>query len=306
MKPRDLRGILQYIPIFREKIFVIAADGAVVSHVNFSNLLLDIAVLRSLNIHVVLVHGAAEQIAQSAKEQSLTPSDTNGTGITDNTTLKLAIIAANTLTHEILEGFAANDLRAANANAVTAQPFGVIKGIDHLNTGQVSRIDNELLQSLISKGITPVIPPLGFDGKGNTFRLNSDSVARQIAESLAATKLIFISTADGLQVGKEIKRQIVSTDLEMILNNSPKDIPSVQLSKARHAADACATGVPRVHIINGLITEGLLAEVFSNEGIGTLVYANEYRQIRSASKKDVASILRLSRDAMNRDQLIDR
>ena len=214
MKPRDLRGILQYIPIFREKIFVIAADGAVVSHVNFSNLLLDIAVLRSLNIHVVLVHGAAEQIAQSAKEQSLTPSDTNGTGITDNTTLKLAIIAANTLAHEILEGFAANDLRAANANAVTAQPFGVIKGIDHQNTGRVSRIDNELLQSLISKGITPVIPPLGFDGKGNTFRLNSDSVARQIAESLAATKLIFISTVDGLQVGEEIKRQIVSQILK--------------------------------------------------------------------------------------------
>ena len=292
--------------MFREKIFVIAADGAVVSHVNFSNLLLDIAVLRSLNIHVVLVHGAAEQIAQSAKEQSLTPSDTNGTGITDNTTLKLAIIAANTLTHEILEGFAANDLRAANANAVTAQPFGVIKGIDHLNTGQVSRIDKELLQSLISKGITPVIPPLGFDGKGNTFRLNSDSVASQIAESLAATKLIFISTVNGLLVGEEIKRQIVSTDLEMILNNSPKDIHSAQLSKARQAADACAAGVPRVHIINGLITEGLLAEVFSNEGIGTLVYANEYRQIRSASKKDVASILRLSQDAMNRDQLIDR
>ena len=306
MKPKDLRGILQYIPIFREKIFVIAADGAVVSHINFSNLLLDIAVLRSLNIHVVLVHGAAEQIAQSAKEQSLTPSDINGTGITDNTTLKLAIIAANTLTHEILEGFAANDLRAANANAVTAQPFGVIKGIDYLNTGQVRRIDNELLQSLISKGITPVIPPLGFDDKGNTFRLNSDLVARQIAESLAATKLIFISTANGLQIGEEIERQIVSTDLEMILNNSPKNIPSVQLSKARHAAEACAAGVPRVHIINGLITEGLLAEVFSNEGIGTLVYANEYRQIRCASKKDVASILRLSRDAMNRDQLVDR
>ena len=306
MKPRDLRGILQYIPRFREKIFVIAADGAVVSHMNFANLLLDIAVLRSLNIHIVLVHGAAEQISQSAKEKSLTPSNTNGTGITDNTTLKLAIIAANTLTHEILEGFAANDLRAANANAVSAQPFGVINGVDHLNTGQVRRIDNELLQTLISKGITPVIPPLGFDGEGNTFRLNSDSVARQIAESLSATKLIFISTIDGLQVGGKIKRQIVSTDLEMILKDNPKEIPSVQFSKARHAADACAAGVPRVHIINGLITEGLLAEVFSNEGIGTLVYVNEYRQIRPASKKDVASILRLSRDAMNQDQLLDR
>ena len=117
MKPTDLRGILQYIPRFRDKTFVIAADGAVVSHINFANLLLDIAVLRSLNIRVVLVHGAAEQIAQLAEEQSLTPSNLDGTGITDDATLKLALTAANGLTHEILEGFATNDLRAANANA---------------------------------------------------------------------------------------------------------------------------------------------------------------------------------------------
>ena len=116
MKPTDLRGILQYIPRFREKTFVIAADGAVVSHINFANLLLDIAVLRSLNIRVVLIHGAAEQISQLAEEQSLTPSNLDGTGVTDDVTLKLALTAANGLTHEILEGFATNDLRAANAN----------------------------------------------------------------------------------------------------------------------------------------------------------------------------------------------
>ena len=243
MKPTDLRGILQYIPRFRDKTFVIAADGAVVSHINFANLLLDIAVLRSLNIRVVLVHGAAEQIAQLAEEQSLTPSNLDGTGITDDATLKLALTAANGLTHEILEGFATNDLRAANANAVAAHPLGILAGTDHQNTGQVERIDTELLQTLLAQGITPVIPPLGFDGEGNTFRLNSDSVAHCVAEALQATKLIFISTTDGLQQDDAIVRQILSTDLQATLADEPDRIPEDHRSKARHAAEACSAGV---------------------------------------------------------------
>jgi len=306
MKPTDLRGILQYIPRFRGKTFVIAADGAVVSHANFANLLLDIAVLNSLNIRVVLVHGAAEQIAQLANEQSLEPSSLDGNGITDDATLKLVLTAANGLTHEILEGFTKNDLRAANANAVTAQPLGILDGIDHQNTGQVERIDSALLQTLLSQGITPVIPPLGFDGEGNTFHLNSNSVAHFTAESLQATKLIFISTEDGLQKEGKIIRQILSTELDHLLTNHPDKIPFAQRSKAQHAAAACEGGVPRIHLINGFVTEGLLAEVFSNEGIGTLVYANEYRQIRPAKKTDAANIIRLSHEAMRQNRLVVR
>ena len=114
---------MQYIPRFRKKTFVIAADGVVVTHVNFANLLLDIAVLHSLNIRVVLVHGAAEQTAQLAAEKSASPSNLDGVGITDDATLKLAITAANGLTHEILEGFAANDLRAAVRTSRNKRPI---------------------------------------------------------------------------------------------------------------------------------------------------------------------------------------
>ena len=306
MKPTDLRGILQYIPRFRKKTFVIAADGVVVTHVNFPNLLLDIAVLHSLNIRVVLVHGAAEQIAQLAAEKSASPSNLDGVGITDDATLKLAITAANGLTHEILEGFAANDLRAANANAVVAHPLGILNGIDHQNTGKVERVDQEILQTLLAQGITPVVPPLGFDGEGNTFRLNSDAVALMVAKSLQASKLIFISGEDGLMNNDDIIRQMLGADLAELLADQPERIPSSQRSKASHAAEACAAGIPRVHLISGLVTEGLLAEVFSNEGIGTLIFANEYRQIRAAHKKDAATILRLTRDAMEQNHLVDR
>src|SRR5882757_2407417 len=125
MKPTDLRGILQYIPRFREKTFIISVDGAIVTDENFSNILLDVAVLRSLNIRVVLVHGAAAQIKLLADQSGVTPSNLDGVGITDAETLKLALTAANRLTHEILEGFSANDLRAASSNAIIAHPMGI-------------------------------------------------------------------------------------------------------------------------------------------------------------------------------------
>src|SRR5215208_5755655 len=118
MKLTDLRGILQYIPRFREKTFILSIDGAVVTDENFANILLDVAVLRSLSIRVVIVHGASAQIKALAAERNLKPSDLDGAGITNAETLQLALTAANRLTHEILEGLSVNDLRAACPNAI--------------------------------------------------------------------------------------------------------------------------------------------------------------------------------------------
>src|SRR5881275_341989 len=166
MKLTDLRGILQYIPRFRERTFVISIDGAIVTDENFQNILLDVAVLRSLNIRVVMVHGAAAQIKALAEQQRVSASDLDGSGITDAVTLQLALTAANRLTHEILEGLSANDLRAACPNAIIAHPMGILQGVDHLFTGKVERVDVELFQTLLAQGIIPVVPPLGFDGDG--------------------------------------------------------------------------------------------------------------------------------------------
>src|SRR5437868_2674638 len=94
------REILRYVPRFRDRVFVIAVDGAVVEHENFPNLLLDIALLRSLSIQVVLVHGAARQIKRYADQLKIEPSDIDGTGITNKETLQVAITAANRVTHE--------------------------------------------------------------------------------------------------------------------------------------------------------------------------------------------------------------
>ena len=306
MKPTDLRGILQYIPQFREKTFILAIDGAIVTDENFNTLLLDVAVLRSLSIRVVLVHGASAQIKLLAEEQKIKVSDLEGTGITDAATLKLALTAANRLTHEILEGLSANDLRAASTNAIIAHPLGIIQGVDHLFTGKVERVDVELLQTLLAQGIIPVIPPLGFDGDGKTYRVNSDSVAVAVAEALKAVKLMFITPLDGILVQGRLIRQMILADLESVLAMQKHDIVPEQLSKALHAVAACKSGIPRVHVINGKVDEGLLAEVFSNDGVGTLIYANEYQQIRRAMKKDIRAIQSLTKAGVESAELMKR
>ncbi len=127
-----------------------------------------------------------------------------------------------------------------------------------------------------------------------------------MADALKAVKLIFITSQDGLIVNGELLRQMSVGDLDALLQKNRGDFLPESVSKAQQAAAACRAGVQRVHIINGREDEGLLAEVFSNEGIGTLIYANEYQQIRAARKKDVHAIQVLTRKAVEAGELVKR
>jgi amino-acid N-acetyltransferase len=301
------REILRYVPGFRDRVFVIALDGAVVEDENFPNLLLDIALLRSLSIRVVLVHGAAHQIRKYAAMVHLTPSNLDGTGITDRDTLQVAITAANRVTHEILEGLQANDLRAVCPNALVAHPKGILGGVDHLNTGRVERVDGLFLQTLLEHDIIPVVPPIGCDGAGNSYRLNSDAVAVEVATALRAVKLIYLTTEGGVRDPRgEIVRQLTVEEGEAFLKKNRQDLSPGEVTKLDHAVRAGKEGVERIHIIDGREQEGLLGEVFSNEGIGTLVYTNEYQSIRQAQKKDIRAVFQLIQQGVRADELVKR
>jgi amino-acid N-acetyltransferase len=306
VKLTDLRGILQYILQFRDKTFILAIDGDIVWDDNFGTLLLDVALLWSLNIRVVLVHGVAAQIRALAEERHVSASDYVGSGVTDAATLDLAITAATRLTYEILKGLSANDLRGACANVIVARPLGVIHGVDHLFTGKVERVDVDLLQSLLAQGVIPVIPPIGFDGEGKAYRLNSDGVAVALASQLKAIKLLFVTSRDGLLHQGQLIRQILVADLQSLIQQNGMAFGDDMLSKAQHAAAACGAGVQLVHVVNGTMAEGLLGEVFSNEGLGTLIHSNEYEHIRPAMKKDVRAIQLLTKQAVEADELVKR
>jgi amino-acid N-acetyltransferase len=321
----DLREILRYVPQFRDKVFIIAMDGAVVEDDNFANLLLDIALLRSLRIRVVLVHGAGLQVRRLAEERGVEPSNIDGTGVTDAVTMQIALTAANRVTHRVLEGLTATDLRGAMANALVAHPAGILQGVDHRYTGRLERVDTGLLHALVESDVVPVIPPLGWDGEGKTYRLNSDSVAVEVARTTRAVKLIYLSIHEGVRLvgpgagaaevaaglNEEAResgliRQMSVDEAEALVKKHRGAVPAILVSKLEHAVKATRGGVPRVHLIDGRVEEGLLAEVFSNEGVGTLVYANEYQAIRKAHKKDTRAIFALIQTGMENDELLRR
>ena len=311
MKVSDLRGILQYVPRFREKIFVIAVDGDIVASENFSNILLDIAVLRSLSIKVILVHGASAQVQKLAAERGVAITNSDGIGITDEPTLKLSVEAAMQVMNDVMQGLTSVDLRASYANSIIAHPAGILGGVDNLHTGRVERVDVKAIQIFLNEGIIPVVPPIGFDGEGKTFRVNSDSIAVEVAEAMHAMKVIFLSSTDNLRLHGADVRQLSITETEEILKkrkskNSGYELDARLAPKLEHAARACRQGVPRVHLLNGNMNEALLSEVFSHNGIGTMIYSNEYQQIRRVFKKDVRAVMALIRQSVESDELIRR
>ncbi len=306
VKLSDLREILRYVPSFRDRLFVIGVDGEIVGDERFSNLLLDMALLRSLSIPVVIVHGASFQLKRMAQEQGRTISNADGTGVTDAATLALAITAANRITHDIIEGLATADLRAACTNAVIAHPVGILRGVDMQCTGRVDKIDIDFFRRLLEHNVVPVVPPLGFDGEGHTYRVNSDAVAVELAQALGAIKLIYMTTRDGIERSGRLLHELTVDEADEVLKKHRAELVPEMVSKIEHAVKACRRGVDRVHIINGRLDEGLLGEVFSPQGVGTLVYANEYRAIRPAAKKDARAIVKLIAQSAENDELLKR
>jgi len=306
IKPTDLRGILKYVPRFQGQIFVIAIDGAIIADENFANLLVDIAVLRSLAIKLVLVHGISHQLRELSEARHIPITNADGTGVTDAATLDLAIRASSRVSHALVEGLTQNSLKCATTNAVRALPIGIIRGVDQQFTAKVERIDKDFITELIDRQVVPVVSPIAFGPDGKSLRVNSDLLAAELAETLQATKIIYLTPAAGLEVDGEVRREISVEALRKILQDEPQRITPSSQSKAIHAIKAIETGTPRVHVLDGRMFDGLLNEIFSSEGVGSLVYGNDYQQIRKARKSDVRLIYNLTRNAVRREELIHR
>ncbi|MDP4882649.1 MAG: amino-acid N-acetyltransferase [Opitutales bacterium] len=306
IKPTDLRGILKYVPMFREQIFVIAIDGSLVAHENFQNVLLDIAVLRSLNIHVVLVHGAGLQLRNMAETSGIEITNPHGEGATDAQTLELATEASARVTLSIMQGLSRNALRCATCNGVRSTEVGIVKGVDQLQSGKVDKLDITLFKQLLDSNTIPVAAPIAFNRDGASLRLNSDHLAAELASKLNASKLIFMTTQDGLTLHGAPLTNIPVAELETLLEAGIENIPERLLSKVQHAVKAINAGTPRAHILDGRVFGALLNEIFDKVGIGTMVYSNDYQSIRQAIPADAYSIYNITRNGVRSATLRDR
>jgi amino-acid N-acetyltransferase len=306
MKPTDLRGILRYVPMFRDHVFVIAVDGSIVSHENFTNIVTDIAVLRSLSIKVVLVHGIGHQLVALAGEHNVALSDIQGEGITDAATMSLAREAAALVSQTVLEHLTQAGLRCAITNAVRATNVGVIKGRNHLFTGKIEKVDAAILKSMLAQDILPLVTPIVCDREGQSLRVNSDHLAMELAVAMGASKLIYLTPFPGLQVNGVVKINLPEDELKTLLADKKVNLDPRIRSKAVQAAKALDEDVPRAHILDGRVFGGLLTEIFDKVGLGTMVHANDYDRIRQAKKKDAQALYNLAKHGAKSEALILR
>ncbi|MBO6102632.1 MAG: amino-acid N-acetyltransferase [Opitutales bacterium] len=307
LKASDLRSILEYVPLYRGQIFVVSIDGSVIECENFSNLATDIAVLKSLGIRVVIVHGIGRQMKDLAKSCGVEISDAYGNAPVDDKTLDLARTASAKALQKIQEAFAVLDMRCASTNAVRATEVGIVSGVDYLNAGRIDKIDADTLDNLLRLDIIPVISPIAVNRKGRLFRLNSDMLAAEISTALSASKLIYMTETKGLAVGGETAVSIPLNKAAEVLESRREKIDARVFDKVKYAVKALSSGrTPRAHILDGREFASLLNEVFEKVGSGTMIYADEYQKIRKAEDSDANTIYNLSQNSTKEQNLVKR
>lgn len=306
IKPADLRGILKYVPLFRGHTFVISIDGSVVDHENFGNILTDIAVLRSLNIGVILAFGIGEPLRQLAQQLNIPLSDIHGEGRTDAKTLELAGQVASKVGFRFLAGLRRNGVDAAISNAVRALHRGIIRGEDQQFSGRFDSCETPVMKAMLAAGVTPVFPPVQVNRNGVPLRLNSDELAAKLAEAFEASKLIYLTSSPGLVIDGETRINIPVEDLERRLETAPESIQPQLLSKAGFCVQALKTGTDRAHVLDGRVFGGLLTEIFDKMGLGTMIHANLYQRIRPAAQDDITAIHSILRSAAKFETVRER
>ncbi|ADE13173.1 amino-acid N-acetyltransferase [Sideroxydans lithotrophicus] len=296
------RSVAPYINAFRGKTFVVAFGGEVVADGKFIELTHDFNLLAALGIRLVLVHGARPQIEQRLVQNNIEGSYHRGIRLTDAETMQCVKEAVGRVRVEIealLSLGLANspmanaDIRVAGGNFITAQPMGVINGVDLMHTGCVRKVDVAALRDRMEFGEVVLLSPLGYSPTGEVFNLTLEDVATATAIALDADKLIFLTDTDGVHnKDGELLKELTIVEASKLLSGKRKLPDDVGLFLPC-AVRACEAGVARTHLVSRHTDGALLQELFSDEGIGTMVVESTLNTLREATIKDVGGILQL-------------
>ncbi|KAA1190607.1 amino-acid N-acetyltransferase [Pseudohalioglobus sediminis] len=295
---RWFRNTAPYINLHRGKTFVLMLGGEVAQHENFPNIIHDIALLKSLGVKLVLIHGARPQIAQRLETAGLETGFHQDVRITDTAALEHVKDAAGSLRAQIeallsmglpnspMQG---SQMRVCSGNFVTARPIGVVGGVDFLHTGKVRRVDSEGIHRQLQDDSIVLLSPLGYSPTGEIFNLALEDVAVSCAAAICADKLILFGAEKGIvDDSAELIHQLAVGELDEL---SPDDAEQADLIHT--ARQACREGVPRCHVLSYRDDCALLEELFTHDGSGTLVSASDYEKSRRADIDDVGGIIEL-------------
>ena len=286
---RALKSAAPYIRMYKNKIFVIKASGGVFGdEASTRGLIEQVAILHQVGIKTVLVHGGGPQLDSLQKTLGLETKMINGRRVTDQKSIDVTAMALNGLINtRILAICRALDIEAVGLSGVDA---GLIRAhkrapvfiesssetVDYGFVGDIDSVNTAVLEKLLENGLMPVVSPLSADSHGTLLNINADTVAAAIGGALSAEKLVLCTGAHGILEDVDDPSSVVSyTDIMGLKRLRAEGcLKDGMLPKAAAIENAIRSGVRRVHVISYKAVDSLLAEIFTNEGTGTLVVAD--------------------------------
>jgi amino-acid N-acetyltransferase len=302
------RSVAPYIHAYKGKTFVVGLAGEAIAAGKLNAFVQDLAILHAMGIKLVLVHGFRPQVTEQLRAKGHESRFSHGIRITDAVALDCAQEAAGQLRFEIEAAFSqglpntpmANaTVRVISGNFLTARPVGIVDGIDFMHSGVVRRVDAGAIQRAIETGAIVLLSPFGFSPTGEAFNLTMEDVATSTAVALQADKLIFMTEVPGIREDQNdphspIDTELALADAQRLLAQLPS--PSQPTDAAfylQHCVKACLAGVERSHILPFAVDGAVLLEVYTHDGIGTMVVDEKLESLREATVDDIGGILQL-------------
>ncbi len=305
------RSVAPYIHMHRGKTFVVAVCGEAIAAGKLTTIAQDLALIQSMGVKIVLVHGFRPQVNEQLAAKGHTPKYSHGIRITDSVALDCAQEAAGQLRYEIEAAFsqglpntpmAGATVRVMSGNFITARPVGIVDGVDFQHSGLVRKVDTAGIMRTLDMGAMVLLSPFGFSPTGEAFNLTMEEVATSVATDLQADKLIFLTEIAGIALDPALPLNDDNPiDTELPLAAAEKmlaTLPSAQLPTdtafyLQHCVKACKGGVERSHILPFALDGALLLEIYVHDGIGTMVVDEKLESLREATPDDVGGVLQL-------------
>ena len=305
------RSVAPYIHTHRGKTFVVGMAGEAIAAGKLPHIAQDLALIQSMGVKIVLVHGFRPQVNEQLLAKGHVPKYSHGIRITDEVALDCAQEAAGQLRYEIEAAFsqglpntpmAGATVRVISGNFLTARPVGIMDGLDFKHSGLVRKVDVAGITRTLDFGAMVLLSPFGFSPTGEAFNLSMEEVATSVAIALQADKLIFLTETPGLRIHPDqpegednpIDTELPLAAAEQLLANSPAaQSPLDTAFYLQHCVTACKAGVERSHILPFAVDGSLLLEVYVHDGIGTMVIDEKLESLREATGDDVGGILQL-------------
>lgn len=321
MHPSDfvsaLRGAASYVHAHNGRVFVIAFGGEAAERADFASLIYDIALLHSLGVKLILVHGIRPQIDARLRAQQLEPQFVDGLRVTDRAALECVKAAAGTVRMNIEARLSTSlastpmggaRLRVTGGNWVTARPVGVRHGVDHQFTGEVRRVDTETIAGMLAQDRIALLSPIGYSPTGETFNLRAEDLATAVAIAIGADKLVFVTPTNpelwGIAEQTGDAGQLSGAEGEKLLEN--ESLTAIDRTYLQAALAATKGGVKRIHLV-GHDDGALLRELYTRDGGGVMLYSDaDYEATRDATIDDVGGVLALIEPLERQNILVPR